>query len=157
MSHIYLRIKRNRTTYFVDALPTDTVAQLKAKLARVVGGGRTEKELKLSVVAPTTSGMPPPKEGAPKEYVVLEDGAVLEQVGFQLMLSADSIAEAYRIMPQDDSELFVTYWLADTSKWEEIDIPPFEALEDDGASGAGGGGGHAEKEKPDDKGKGKAR
>ncbi|KXS18351.1 hypothetical protein M427DRAFT_53746 [Gonapodya prolifera JEL478] len=137
MSSIYLRVKRIRTTYFVEAQPTDTVTQLKTKIAHIAGGGRTEKELKLSVVATATGGVPV-KEGTPKEYTTLDDNAVLEQIGFQ-----------------DDSELFVTYWLPETSKWEDVDVPPFEALEDDAS--AAGGSGAGDKEKVDEKGKGRAR
>ncbi|KAI9090962.1 hypothetical protein DFS34DRAFT_636220 [Phlyctochytrium arcticum] len=107
-SSIYIRIKRHKTTYFVETTPQSTIANLKTHLHTLIHREREPKDLRLQ-----TQGK------AAGQYSPLDDTAVLEQVGVG-----------------EDAVLYLTYWIpgqpnpAD-GKWEPVEVPEFEPLNEE--------------------------
>ncbi|KAJ3196584.1 hypothetical protein HK101_008376 [Irineochytrium annulatum] len=80
-----LRVKRQKTTIFVNVEPTDSVMSLKLKLAQILGRGREgAKDLRLQTLGKT-----------PDVYNTLEDSGILEQLSVT-----------------DDGILYMTYWIS---------------------------------------------
>ncbi|KND00144.1 uncharacterized protein SPPG_04485 [Spizellomyces punctatus DAOM BR117] len=117
MASMYLRVKRQKTTWFVEAQPQDTVQQLKTKLATTLNREKDAKDLRLQV---------PGKQ--PGTYSPLDDTAVLEQIGLV-----------------DDAVVYLSFWIAGQSnpsdgKWEPVEVPDFEPLNDEEGVEEGGSG-----------------
>lgn len=66
----YLRVKRQKQTYFVDIKLLDTVLKLKNQLSVMLFKERLPKEIRLQIPGKTAG-----------QYTPLEDTAILEQVG----------------------------------------------------------------------------
>ncbi|KAJ3057296.1 hypothetical protein HK097_009249 [Rhizophlyctis rosea] len=110
---IYLRIKRQKTVFFVETTPQETVLQLKQKLFNILNREKQVKDMKLEVKQPGKQATAPPT------YATLEDSAVLETLGLE-----------------NDGELFLTFWIPGESnaadgKWEPVDVPEFDPLGDE--------------------------
>ncbi|KAJ3186940.1 hypothetical protein HDU85_006977 [Gaertneriomyces sp. JEL0708] len=105
MSAIYLRLKRHKTTWFVEAKPTDTVQTLKNHLLpQLPSQSTTTIQIQIPTTSKTASDVP--------QYAPLDDSAVLEQIGIV-----------------DDSVLYVVFNEGDG--WEPVEVPEFEPLDDD--------------------------
>ncbi len=93
-SAFYLRVKRGKSTWFVDSvLPSDTVLALKTRLAPLVGAGEV-RDLRLhlkatatTTTAATNSGLSgqvvPATTTTTITYTPLEEAGVLEQLGLK--------------------------------------------------------------------------
>ncbi|KAI8805836.1 hypothetical protein BJ742DRAFT_741054 [Cladochytrium replicatum] len=118
---IYLRVKRKKTTYFIEIAPTDTVLSLKNRLATVLSP-TDPKDMRLLVPTKTQSQQPnSQQQNSQQQYSSLEDSGVLEQLGIV-----------------DDQIVYVVLWVSNESNaaegsWEAVDVPEFEPLNDDGA------------------------
>ncbi|KAI8807634.1 hypothetical protein BJ742DRAFT_811348 [Cladochytrium replicatum] len=117
MATIYLRVKRRKTTYFVEIPPTDTVLALKNKLATALSTQTEPKDMRLLVTSKAQSQQPNNQQ----QYSSLEDSGVLEQLGII-----------------DDQIVYLVLWVANENNaaegaWEPVDVPEFEPLNDDGA------------------------
>ncbi|KAJ3036645.1 hypothetical protein HDV00_002469 [Rhizophlyctis rosea] len=112
-SPIYLRVKRNKTIWFVEATPQDTVGQLKQKLSTILNREKLPKDMRLQVKQPAA------KPNTPPTWAPLEDTGILEQLGLE-----------------NDGEVFLSFWIpgepnpAD-GKWEPVEVPEFDPLNED--------------------------
>ncbi|KAJ8331514.1 hypothetical protein QVD99_001784 [Batrachochytrium dendrobatidis] len=98
-----LLIKRHKTTYLVEISLHESVQKLKSRISLIINKEKEAKELRLMYK--------PPKQTT---YTVLEDAAVLEQVG---------------VVDQDT--LYLIYLNSDDGKWETVMVPPYEPLYED--------------------------
>ncbi|KAL7746391.1 hypothetical protein RI367_008234 [Sorochytrium milnesiophthora] len=127
LSRLTLRLKRQKSTYFIECDSTDTVHTLKVKLLSLIThtfstsgegarppGLRDAKDIKLLVPKEKIATTVDYKKLNETPMVELEDKAVLDQVGVC-----------------DDAVLFAVFWTgsATDGKWESISIPEPDPLE----------------------------
>ncbi|KAI8818898.1 uncharacterized protein EV422DRAFT_535840 [Fimicolochytrium jonesii] len=144
---MYLRVKRQKTIYFLECTPQDSIGSLKTKLAHgPLNREKDPKDLKFFVATAPRAEAAPAKGTAKADakgdpaptpgYAGLEDAALLEQLGLV-----------------DDSVVYLAYWVpgegSGTGAWEPVQVPEFESLHEEE-------GGHDAVEPEDRKGKGKA-
>ncbi|KAJ3285570.1 hypothetical protein HK104_009433 [Borealophlyctis nickersoniae] len=127
MSSIFLRVRRHKTTYFLETDPKDTVHSLKQKLYVVLNKERDLKDMRLLVAssagaagtaAPTGKGTAGAQAQAQQQqpYGPLEDSGVIEQLGLE-----------------NDSVVYLVFWVSgdpnpSDGKWEPVEIPEYEPL-----------------------------
>ncbi|KNE54618.1 hypothetical protein AMAG_00582 [Allomyces macrogynus ATCC 38327] len=110
LSTLTLRVKRHKTTYFVQCSATDTVLALKRRVAKLVG--RDPRDVRLLVPKDKmTTTVDYAAVHSKDKLAELEDKAVLDQLG----------------MP-DDAVVFAVFWVpgeinAAEGKWEPVDLP----------------------------------
>ncbi|KAI8903566.1 hypothetical protein EDD86DRAFT_250279 [Gorgonomyces haynaldii] len=68
----YIRVKRQRTVYFVEAKITDSVFKVKQTLSHILFKDKSPKDIRLHILGKT-----------PGSFSTLEDNQTLEQVGVQ--------------------------------------------------------------------------
>ncbi|KAJ1562874.1 hypothetical protein HK096_010126 [Nowakowskiella sp. JEL0078] len=121
---ICLRVKRAKSTIFLEASPLDTIADLKSKLMNILTLDYQQqlsdisllvKKLPLQATQTTQSVVTQPPQS---QYVTLEDAGIADHLGLG-----------------DDSVLYMVFWIPgetnpEDGKWETVDIPEFEPLID---------------------------
>ncbi|KAI9207333.1 uncharacterized protein BJ171DRAFT_494319 [Polychytrium aggregatum] len=105
---IYIRIKRHRTTWFLEANPSDSVVAVKTRFAALLLEKTDPRDVRFSIHNSQTN-----------VYTPLEDGSMLDQLGLK-----------------NESVLFATFWISNEAnaaegKWEIPEVPEFEPLHDD--------------------------
>ncbi|KAI9146238.1 hypothetical protein BKA69DRAFT_1043684 [Paraphysoderma sedebokerense] len=127
VTKIYLRVKRQKTTLFVECDPTDAVSSVKSRISSILSSQSHTIDVKdIKLLVPKE--LKDPNGGIPKtvlnpvklketKMAELENNAILNQVG------AD-----------DDCVVYMVFWVpgegnSGEGKWEQIDIPEPEPLE----------------------------
>lgn len=77
------RVRRLRTIYFLEFRPSDSVATIKGKLARLIEGEREAKDLRLQILKN-------------ESYVTLDDLTTAEQAG---IVDDSVVYMTYRTIP----------------------------------------------------------
>ena len=84
---MYIRVKRAKTTWFIEAKEQETIASVKKTLAALLPG-KTPKDIQLQI----------PSKGTASGYTALEDDSKLDQMGLI-----------------DDSVIYMSIWLSSES------------------------------------------
>ena len=100
MTQAYLRVKRNKTVWFVECSLAETVSKFKAKLSQFINKEKEPADMKLFLAGKT-----------PGSWTALEDTSVLEQLGIS-----------------DQSSVYLAF--GDDGKFEAVSVPPFDPLHD---------------------------
>ena len=106
---MYLRVKRHKTCWFVEANEQDTVALLKKHICEYLVG-KTVKDIQLQIPGKTAGS-----------FIALEDENKLDQLG----ILDDSVL--YLSLMTEGFFFLVSYLLA--NQWEPIEVPEYSPLE----------------------------
>ena len=117
---MYIRIKRNKTTWFLEVTETEKVSNVKKQMSELLSG-KSHSDLQFQISGKQTG-----------TFVPLEDDNKLDQLG----IVEDSILYLCLWIP-NTSKIFYNFIyifvLANPSdgKWETVDVPEFAPLIED--------------------------
>ncbi|ORZ38891.1 hypothetical protein BCR44DRAFT_35261 [Catenaria anguillulae PL171] len=107
VSSLTLRIKRQKTTYFITASATDTILAVKRRIAKLVS--KDARDIRLLA--------PKEKIASTVDYAALTSGAL------KLAELEDKAVLDHLNVP-DEAVLFMAFWISDVAdgKWEPVEV-----------------------------------